>query len=176
MAYHLALDMAENHQIIFDNYLWIMFFLITAGERKYRHLDWRASGVIDQMFNRFYENAFGTAMKIGKWKKENMDFIQDKNIELTIASYPSYLKIYWKDMEKIRKMDIQVGEYAFKKIFFCCGNNSFNREERIINTLIAARRLLQVAGNEIDIICEHFEEYREEYKKIPAGQKLDAHI
>src|ERR1700685_1119429 len=105
MAYHLALDMAENHKIVFDNYLWIMFFLITAGERKYRHLDYRASGIIDQMFNGFYENAINTAMKIGGRREDNMHPIPEKNIESVIANYPSYLRIYWKDLEKIRKLD-----------------------------------------------------------------------
>ena len=174
MAYRLTLDLIESQHIIFDNYPWVMFFLITAGERKYRHLDCRASGVIDQMFNKFYENAMHTAMKIGVWNTNNLHIIPDKDIEPEIARYPSYLRIYLRDLGVIRKMDIEVGIYSFKKIFFWCGENDLGAEGRIIYTLIAGRKLLQVAENDIETISEHFEEYREEYKNIPAGLKMYA--
>jgi hypothetical protein len=176
MAYQLALDMIKNEKISFDNYLWIMFFLITAGERKYKHLDYRASIVIDQMFGTFYENALDNALKNAGWKEDNLDIIKENNIELKIATYPGYLKLYWKDLKIMRQVDIQTGEYTFKKIFFFHEKNTFTDEDKMICTLQAAKKLLKIAENDIDLISEHYEEYRKEYYEIPAGQKFNANL
>jgi hypothetical protein len=176
MAYQLALDMIKNEKISFDNYLWIMFFLITAAERKHKHLDYKASLIIDQMFSTFYENAIDTALKIAGWNKDNLDIIKEHNIEPSIAAYPAYLKLYWQDLKVIRYLDIHIGGYAFKKIFFFCEKNIFTDEDRMVYTLLAAKKLLHIAENDIDIISEHYEEYRKAYYEIPSGQKLNANL
>ncbi len=162
MAYRLALEMIKSEKTGFDNYTWIMFFLITAGERKYKHLDYKASLVIDQMFDAFYKNAFKAALKIAGWREDNLDVLKENAIELTIAPYPEYLKMYWRDLEIIRRLDIQVGEYTFKKVFFFCEKDTFNNDDKMISTLFAAKKLLKIAENDIDMIGENYEEYRGE--------------
>jgi hypothetical protein len=176
MAYQLALDMIRNEKISFDNYLWIMFFLITAGERKHKHLDYRASIVIDQMFDTFYENSLDDSLKTAGWKDDKVNIIKENNIEFRIAAYPGYLQLYWRDLKIIREVDIETGEYTFKKIFFFCEKNTFSDEDKMIHTLMAAKKLLKIAENDIDIISEHYDEYRKEYYEIPGGQKLHAKL